>query len=201
MKSLGLLLIVFAFFSVNLAVGQQIKGKSSKVVFYNYNEFNPRISMIFSSDTLDVFQTNEADSIFYYESDGYFNIKLIVDDKLESAIYENGFYDEIGYDEESIKKIREAFQVKFVDTKIFKYENNYYCIYRILSNNKEVKESAVLVFWSKEFGILMQKDLYVNELLRFEYTDNEIKNIVIRHLCFSIYSDSDFSYLKDWQEK
>lgn len=170
-----------------------------KVVFYNYNEFNSRITTIFSSDTLLITQSNISDSIYFYESSGYFNIKIQVNSKLKTAKYENGFYDDEGYDEETKKGLRNAFEVKYIDNKNFENNDKKFLVYRLLVTNNKIKESAALVFWTKEFGIIMQKDLYVNSLIRFDFVNDEKKNEIVHHLCYFVFSDTMFNNLKDWK--
>ncbi|QQS50992.1 MAG: hypothetical protein IPM71_15670 [Bacteroidota bacterium] len=189
--------LIFIFLLYSSVIFSQEK---HKVVFYNYNEFNSRITTIFSSDTLIITQSSNSDSIYYYESFGYFNIKMKVNTKLKTATYENGFYDEDGNDENSRNEIRNSFEVKYIDNKNFEYNDKKILVYRLLVFNKKVNESAVLVFWTKDFGIIMQKDLYVNSLIRFDYANNEQKNKTIHHLCYFVFSDAAFNNLKDWKE-
>ena len=180
---------------------QTIKSEDFKVVFYNYNEFNSRITTIFSSDTLLVSLKNIGDTIYSYQSVGYFDIRLQINTKSKAVRYENGFYDNDEYDEISRKAVRNAFEVKHIDTKIFEQGDYKYFVFRLLIKNTKVEDCDFLVFWSKDYGILMQKDLHVNGLIRFDRVGDESKNNMIRHLCYFIFSDSNFSYLKDWEKK
>tara|TARA_R110001592_G_scaffold361571_1_gene672517 strand:- start:1408 stop:2004 length:597 start_codon:yes stop_codon:yes gene_type:complete len=195
MKQLKNIYFIPLLLWVNSMTAQTI---DSKVVFYNYNEFNSRITNIFSSDTLIVSLKNIGNSIHSYQSTGYLDISLQVNTETKAARYENGFYDENGYDEKSRKSIRDAFEVRYVDNKIFEYNDYKYFVYRLLVTNKKVNDCDFLVFWSKDYGILMQKDLHVDGLIRFDNVSDEQKNIMIRHLSYFIFSDNNFGYLKDW---
>jgi hypothetical protein len=200
MKRLLLLLVSMTLFTY-ISKGQ-LNTTSQKVIFYNYNEFNSRMSIIFSSDTIDVTLSKVADSIYSYNSKGYFSIKLQVDRKLKKATYENNFYDSEyePEDENSRKEVRKAFQVKYVDNKIFEYNDQKYFVYRILVKNVKKEESEELLFWCKEFGIIMQKSLIYPSLIRYEFLNSPEKNNMIHHLSFFVFSDLDFYYLKDWEK-
>jgi hypothetical protein len=200
MRRLILLFLIVAFPFSDKLYSQGNLRDTHKVVFYNYNEFNSRITQIFSSDTLEIKMSNIADSIYYYQSTGYFNIKLQVDTKLKKAKYENSSYDELGYDEPSIKAIREAFEVKYVSNKIFEHRDKKYFVYRILVTNKKIKDFGILIFWSKEFGIIMEKYLNENILLRFDYANDEEKNKIVQHLCYFVFSDYGFNSINDWKK-
>jgi len=160
------------------------------------------MSIIFSSDTIDVTLSKVADSIYSYNSKGYFSHKLQVDRRLKKATYENNFYDSEyePEDENSRKEVRKAFQVKYVDSKIFEYNDQKYFVYRILAKNSKKEESEELLFWCKEFGLIMQKSLVYPSLIRYEFLDDPVKNNMIHHLCFFVFSDLDFYYLKDWEK-
>jgi len=143
--------LIAAFLCTTKLYSQGNLKETHKVVFYNYNEFNPRITMIFSSDTLEIKTSTIADSIYFYQSTGDFNIKLQVDTKLKKAKYENSFYDESGYDKTSIKAIRDSFKVKYIDNKIFEYNDYKFIVYRILVTNRKIQDSDILVFLVKRF--------------------------------------------------
>lgn len=200
MRRLILIFLIFAFPFSNKLYSQGNLTETHKVVFYNYNEFNSRITQIFGSDTLEIEMSNISDSIYNYKSTGYFNIKVQVDTKLKKAKYENSSFDEMGYDETSIKAIRDAFEVKYISNKIFKHEDKKYVVYRILVTNKKIKDCDILIFWSKEFGVIMEKYLNENILLRFDYANDEEKNKIVQHLCYFVFSDYGFNFIYDWKK-
>lgn len=200
MVRLRIIIFISLFILINSLIAQSFDSKELKVVFYNYNEFNSRITNIFSSDTLTVSQKNIGDTLYSYQSTGHFDISLQVNTKTKAARYQNDFYDEDEYDDKSRKAVRDAFEVRYVDNKIFEFNDYKYFVYRLLITNKNVDDCDILVFWSKDFGLLMQKDLHGDELIRFDYVGDESKNIMIRHLCYFVFSDYSFNYLKDWEQ-
>jgi hypothetical protein len=97
-------------------------------------------------------------------------------------------------------KIDEVY--KFIDRKGFKlyyYGNSYYFVYKILNYSYAI-DSEGLIFWSPEFGIILERSLTWRSFARFEYLNDESKNEIIRHLCFSIMNDKEFYNQPDWRK-
>jgi hypothetical protein len=157
------------------------------------------MSDIGRSDTLLVKLSKVADSVYLYNSKGFISINLQVDRKTKTVKYESTDYCQ--YEDENYNnELKKAYQVKFVDNRIFEYENKKYFVYRILAVNSKIKESEELLFWCKEFGLLMQKSLVHHNLDRYEFINEPESNFMIHHLCFFVFSDSDFFELKDWEK-
>jgi hypothetical protein len=199
MKQLIITMTIFSCLLSNFADGQNLYNKKYKIVFTNYNDINPRITTIFSSDTMNVTLSKIADSLYSYKSDGMFNMDLQVDRRTKKAVYIE-MKPLCTDDDESPKVERDTFQVKFIDNRVFEHGDYKYLVYRIFVINTKEKGSEMLIFWTKEVGVIMRKYLTGNCILRFEFADNEKGNEIVRHLCFMVFSNSNFSYLKDWEK-
>ena len=84
--------------------------------------------------------------------------------------------------------------------KLYYYGNRYYFVYKILRYSPAV-DSEGLIFWSPEFGIILERSLTWRSFGRFEYLSDDSKNEIIRHLCFLIMNDNKFYNEPNWEEK
>ena len=187
------LLLTLLSVSANLKA-QSFKESKYKVKFYNYCDLNKRVTLICSSDTLSVTISNLNDSIFKYESVGYFGTKISYNRYKRELKYSNNFFDE------ESKSIRDYFVVKDIDFKNFEYGEKKILVYRFLITNTKVDDGNILVFFCKEYGILLQKPLGTNGLIRYEFIDDPAKNIMLNYLYAFILSDNKFSYIQNWKE-
>lgn len=136
--------------------------------------------------------SNFNDSIFNYESLGYFGVKLRYDRYTRELYYSNNFFDE------SSVSIRDYFIVKDIDFKNFKHENDKILVYRFLITNTKVDDGDIIVFFTKEYGIILQKLLVTNGLIRYEFAEDLSKNTMLNHLYAFILSDNEFSHIQNW---
>jgi len=187
------IIIIFTLLTTTFCLSSQKFTESKhKVKFYNYCEFNKRISTICSSENLDVTISNFNDSIFNYESLGYFGVKLRYDRYTRELYYSNNFFDE------SSVSIRDYFIVKDIDFKNFKHENDKILVYRFLITNTKVDDGDIIVFFTKEYSIILQKLLVTNGLIRYEFAEDLSKNTMLNHLYAFILSDNEFSHIQNW---
>ena len=70
-------------------------------------------------------------------------------------------------------------------------DKQHFHVYKVLNRGKGI-DSGDLSFFTKEFGLILQKPLYWRSIRRVEYLNDDRKNNIIRHLCFIIMRDTDF---------
>jgi hypothetical protein len=194
---------------------QTLNSKRNKIIFWVYSQDNPRIASCGNTDTIEIVQTKLADSLYYTKTidkrgKGYLNIDFKVDLKQKQASYIQDDFACTGDDDESIPVRRDTFKVKYLDNRIFiPYDSEKrYFIYRYLVYNIEYipysnsyDTTASVIYWSKNYGFILQKFFSYESLMRFEYLNNEKYNEIIRHLCSFIYRDTKFNTLPDWETR
>ena len=146
-------------------------------------------------DTIDVLIIRKDSSNYIFKSKSpdenkwSFELKFVLADS-EKVITEGNW-----------NKRGEIYRV--IDRKGFRlyyYGSKYYFVYKILNYSYEA-DSQGLLFWSPEFGIILDRSLTWRSFVRYEYLNDESKNEIIRHLCFSIMNDKEFYNEPDWEEK
>ena len=179
--------------------------KEKKIILWQYARENSRESYIQNEFEYYMSHTKIADSLYYTkirdQHQGPTNIDIKVDllhkkisyiaDNMESAIEENRLH----------PIARDTFKTKYVDNKFFRlsdYDKKYF-VYRffLYRDNNDFDE---LIYWSKDFGVILQVSLYNDYLFKVEYIDDDENNKIINHICFLIFGDKFFNHLDDWEK-
>jgi len=194
---------------------QNQSAKRKKIIYWVYSQDNHRISSCGNTDTIEIEQTKLADSLYYTKTidkrgKGYLNLDFKVNLEKKQASYIQDDFASTGDDDESIPVRRDTFKVKYIDNRIFIPYNSHkghfvyrYLVYDIkyIPYSQSYDTTVSVLYWSKYYGIIMQKFLSHESLMRFEYLNDEKCNEIIRHLCSFIYRDTKFSTLNDWKER
>jgi len=159
------------------------------IVYTYYKNFQDLIDTI----EVDVKRIDSVNYVVRWRSPGEinwdFDIKLILNDS--TIVIPEGNWNTTGN------------IYKCIDRRAYKLYYNgdrYYFVYRILHYSSAI-DAEGLTFWSPEFGVILGKSLAWGSFVRFEYLNDESKNSIIQHLCYSIMNDKEFYNLSDWEEK
>jgi hypothetical protein len=203
MSLITFMLLFIASIQLSFSDYNQSKVASQQIVRYIYNEFNSRESWL-NIDTLNLEFRRTGDSTFMYKTEdkGSSTDVFEIDLKSKKATLNYEEITSVDENDGSINKLKFVYNVKYVDNKIFRLPNDdkKYFVYRYIAYLKSPNDYMnCLIYWSKEYGIILEKHLSMNTLIRNEYINNESKNLAIRHLGYYIFSDARFFNLKDWE--
>jgi hypothetical protein len=167
-----------------------VANESTKMVVYRYDSHSQDFidTIVVNIDRID--SSNYSYKFKSPNSDKWsFELKLRIDDSVLVIPEGNLKTEEVMFICVDRKMVR-----------LYYNGDKYYTIYKILRLPHAI-DSQGLIFWSPEFGIILERSLTWKTFIRFEYLKDETKNNIIRHLNYSIMHDNVFYNLPDWEEK
>jgi len=180
--------IIIGFFILlsNCAEQQPIKQDKSKMIVYLYDSNSQDYT-----DTIDVSITAIDSTHYLYKrkdikkKDWARELKIDLNRLVVSSVAKENNWKDTNI---------------IVDRKWIKLPyngNKYFFVYKILVF-AYAADSQGLIFWTPEYGIILERSLTWRTLVRYEFLENDARNEIIRHLGYLVLRDKEFFNLDDW---